>query len=201
MNQRMTKVMFAAIGLVFSAAASAVPMVLDDSTRCGAGNAANGIAVGDVSGNAGGASECWGAFAGNDPGPSGDGFDIGGVIFEFVAKEDTPGGLEGMDIGLDVSPDGGAGSGTWAFDDSLFSPDAFLIVLKAANNPGFGVWLFEGDDAASDMGDWLVAWGKDLSHLSIYASGANGVPEPGTMVLLGLGLLGMGLARRRVRSS
>lgn len=43
-----------------------------------------------MTGNAGGANECWGTFDGNEPGPSGDGFDAGGTIFNFVARENTP---------------------------------------------------------------------------------------------------------------
>lgn len=202
----MNRMSFVAIGTLalLSVRAEAVPIVLDDSTRCGAGNAANGILVSDVTGNVGGATDCWGTFDGNDPGPSGDGFDIGGMIFDFIAKENTPGALEGADIGLSVTPVP-AQSGAWSFDASLFSADAFLIVLKAANSPGFGAWLFDGPDASSSAGNWAVAWERDLSHLSIYANGdGNGpgpgpdpVPEPSTLGLFGLGLALMGASRRR----
>lgn len=210
MNTINTRLVLAAISLAFAGAAAADPIVLLNGTNCGAGESSNGIAVTNVTGNNGGATDCWGTFgggpAGNDPGPSGDGFDIGGTIFDFVAKEDTPGGLTGSDIGLDVSPNGGATSGTWAYDPTKFMPDSFLIVLKAANNPGYAVWLFSGDDANSFMGRWAVAWERDLSHLSIYASDdrpppppppPTDVPAPGTLALLGLGLLAMGLTRRR----
>ncbi len=191
-----------ALGL-FSLSAGAAPILLDDSIRCGAGNAINGIQVTDVTGNNGGASECWGTFNGNDPGPSGDGFDISGTIFDFVAKEDTPGGLSGADIGLSVAPGGGADMGSWSYDSSKFDPSEFLVVLKAANSPGFAAWLFTGSDADSDAGDWLVAWTnnnskpRELSHLSIYASTAV-VPVPAAVWLFGSGLLGLvGVARRR----
>jgi hypothetical protein len=194
----MNRISFVSLGILtlLSVRAEAVPIVLDSSTQCSPGNAADGIAITDVTGNLGGASDCWGAFSGNDPGPSGDGFDIDGLIFDFIAKEDTPGGLSGMGIGLDVSPDGGAVSGTWEYDPSLFEADAFLIVLKAAHSPGYGVWLFDGADASSFSGNWSVAWNKDLSHMSIYAENAS-VPEPSTLGLLGLGLVSIGFFRRR----
>lgn len=196
----MHRISIISLGLLalFAMRAEAAPIVLDSSIQCSLGNAINGISVTDVTGNLGGSTDCWGTLNGNDPGPSGDGFEIDGMVFDFVAKEDTPGGLTGMDIGLSVSPSGGAPSGTWEYDPSLFSADSFLIVLKAASSPGFGAWLFEGADAASFSGDWSVAWGKDLSHLSIYAKDVDTqVPEPATVGLLGLGLVLIGVLRRR----
>jgi hypothetical protein len=192
-------ILASALGM-FTLTAEAV--VLDNSFMCSAGNAVNGIAVTDVTGNLGGATECWGTLNGNAPGPSGEGFDIDGTIFDFVAKENTPGSLEGTDIGLIVTPNGGASSGTWEFDPSKFAPTEFLIVLKAANKPGYAAWLFTGADAASFSGDWLVAWtnnnGKPrtLSHLSIYAPTV--VPVPAAVWLFASGLLGLvGVARRK----
>lgn len=183
----------------------AVPLLLDATIQCSEGKAINGIAATNVTGNNGGATDCWGTFDGNDPGPSGDGFSIDGMNFDFIAKEDTPGGLEGIDIGLVVTPSNGDSSGTWEYNPTLFNPEAFLIVLKAANSPGFAAWLFEGTDADSFSGDWLVAWTnaqdkpRDLSHLAIYAKAGNPnpVPEPGIFGLMGIGLLGVGLSRRR----
>jgi hypothetical protein len=179
-------------------ATHAAPILLDDSFRCGAGNAVNGISVTDVTGNLGGANECWGTFDGTDPGPAGDGFQIGATVYDFVAKQNTPGDLEGLDIGLDVQPAGGALSGTWSYDPAKFDPSEFLIVLKAANSPGYGAWLFDGAAADSFSGTWLVAWERELSHLSIYAPENGGqVPVPGVLALLGVGLLGIGAIRRQ----
>lgn len=192
-------ILASALGL-FALTAEAV--VLDSSFMCSAGEAISGIKVTDVTGNMGGATECWGTFNGNDPGPSGEGFDIGGTIFDFVAKEDMSTGLSGADIGLVVTPGGGAPNGDWSFDSNLFAPTEFLIVLKAASSPGYAVWLFDGATAASDAGTWLVAWtnnnGKprDLSHLSIYAPTV--IPVPAAVWLFGSGLLGLvGIARRK----
>jgi hypothetical protein len=200
MKDQMNRITGIAVAILalFSLRAEAVPVVLDSSIQCSLGNQENGIAISDVTGNLGGASDCWGTLDGNDPGPSGDGFEIDGMVYDFIAKEDTPGGLTGMNIGLVVSPSGGAPSGTWEYDPSRFSADEFLIVLKAASSPGFGVWSFEGADAASFSGDWFVAWGKDLSHLAIYAKdGRLTVSEPLSVGLLGLGLALIGFSRRR----
>ena len=191
-------VIAALIGIsgLFAGTVSAVPTVLDSTIQCSLGNQQNGINISDVTGNNGGASDCWGTLDGNDPGPSGDGFIIGSTVFDFVAKKDTPGALEGADIGLTVTPDGGALSGDWAYDPAKFNPSEFLIVLKAANSPGYAAWLFTGADAASFMGTWSVAWNRDLSHLGIYAPGES-VPEPSILALFALGLIGIGFAVRR----
>ncbi|MBR9912428.1 MAG: hypothetical protein GYB33_18970 [Gammaproteobacteria bacterium] len=196
----MKKVLITTFFFWLSAVVQAAPVALTSSIQCSAGNQQNGIAIGDVTGNLGGATDCWGTYDGNDPGPSGDGFSIGTDTYAFLAKQDTPGGLSGTNIGLVVSPSGGAPSGTWEFDPTKFSGQNFLIVLKAASKPGYAVWLFSGADAASYSGTWLVAWGKNLSHLSIYHSGptfGNEVPVLPTLWLLGVGLVAVLISRRK----
>lgn len=200
------------LALSFASAAHGA-FELNDSFRCGAGFAKNGISIGDVTGDLGGATECWGTYDGNDPAtdPS---FDVvssdsafDGLQFSYLSKFNTgnPPQLEGDAIGLEVDPSGGAKSGTWKFDPTKFTDrDPFLLVLKQANNPGFGVWLFQGTDANSYSGNWNVAWSDGLSHLAIHRltgggdTPPNGVPEPGTLALMGLGVLGF-MARRRRR--
>ena len=199
-----------------SPTAFGVPLNID-SYNCTGGLLTDIVSTADVTGNQGGSSECFGTLDGNDPGPSGDGLEINGMLFEFISKVDEENGSlvhSGADIGLSITGDGDllpASSGTWSYDPSLFAAEAFVIVIKAASRPGWAAWLFEGPDAASDAGSWLIAWVAnggsctgiesvgncaDISHFSIYAKNAS-VPEPGTIALFGLGLIGFGLARRR----
>ena len=182
-------VITAAATIAFGAG-SAIAMTLYASTQCSEGNAINGIEVTDVTGDNGGATECWGTFDGNDD--KNAGFMIDGHQYDFVAKQNIndDGTLDpdadNEDIGLTIGDDLPASSGTWAFDEGALDND-FLIVLKAANSPGFAAWLFSGDDNDSFSGDWLVAWTTgggsipDLSHLSIYEKVCVGVDcDPGT---------------------
>lgn len=48
-------------------------------------------------------------------------------------------------------------------------------------------------------GDFLnpIPSGQEISHLNLWVRGAQQVSEPGTLAILGLGLIGMGLMRRR----
>ena len=127
-------------------------------------------------------------------------------------------------INLDVDSIGNV-SGTFSFDSSIWADnDEIIVVLKGgvtgeggavtehgkkaksdnkANKPAKGVkwsaYLLEQDISE---GFWIFGHGskgqlKDLSHLTIYGSGAAVVPVPAAAWLFGSGLLALVAVSRR----
>jgi len=104
---------------------------------------------------------------------------------------------------IDDNEQGGSGSGSLAKAVGLY----YLIVKYAGNGPdaqniGY-VWNISGiTDSIELPGEDSFGNGPNrYVAFNIGDVGCNGscvpVPEPGTIGLLGLGLLGMGLTRRR----
>jgi hypothetical protein len=126
---------------------------------------------------------------------------FGHTDWDFLAKQDTPGGLTGDDIGLSVTPSGGAASGTWSVNaGALDTFDHVVFVLKSGNT--FAAYLYEPGSAAGSSGSWTTAalGDKNLSHFSVYTSGVREVPVPAAAWLFGSGLIGLAGFKRRQKA-
>jgi hypothetical protein len=126
----------------------------------------------------------------------------GGLVLNLLGK-DVVGGANSPNISYTFDP-GVDYSGTFSFNsayltsqDRLFvgfhfgngggSPDSFVVELDKSTASNIG-WTFSDTNSRNPNG---------LSNIYIFGTPGRAVPEPATLGLLGLGLLGAGLARRR----
>jgi len=137
-------------------------------------------------------------------------------LFEISAWFPTIDGAE-FDIVFDANT---TGSGSWTYSQGAGDPDVRFWVAKGGNDPFRLYWMVSDLElllsgacwggtytidclnaaVAVKSGTWSTVDGQGLSHLSWYDTGGGpplNVPEPGLLFLMGAGLLGLGMARRR----
>lgn len=163
-----------------SGSASAVPLLCEDP-------AVNHMYVDDSR-----VSSCLGAGVGNINGnPTTD---------DFLTGEGAGLGLVGIGSGSFTQD---RNTGTFSFASTLWDTwSAISIGFKfgTGNNPD--EWFVYALNPLISSGDWqfvnVFGRGGGLSHIQLYGTpSSTNVPEPGTLALLGIGMLAAGAARRR----
>lgn len=129
-----------------------------------------------------------------------------GPSWSRVAEETSGGNSSYLfDVSLTSgSWGGGDAGGTWTIHSDFWATygDAAISmhVGNGGGDPDHFVWLIvDGETSGTWAYDFKSGGGGGLSNLQLWGRGeGTTVPEPGTIALLGIGIVGLSLCRKKV---
>ncbi len=197
--------------------AMAAPTYCSASTPTTSNGPNNSQATSDLKFNNSNSTDCYGLVNTNDSLARINALNWGSN-WSLLDKTDTSGpGSVFQSLSFTLTSDTSKPDGNWvlAVSDAaggLNLPTYMDLVFALKASDYYAAYLFTGMLVdGSDSGTYHISWNNNggqiagFSHMSLYGrAGSNGggtpplsIPEPGVILLLGAGLVGLGLARRR----
>jgi hypothetical protein len=205
--KQLAQVFTALVLLCISAFANAVVLTMDRNEACGSVTCGNFTLIDQGYGDAAGVDVTWGTSANTIAHWDNFYSDLTDVVFanpgpgsqaqiDIAATNGSMITLNGFDLGSWPNVDG---STSW----SIFELGGSLLLDSSGPITVNGLFHTSIDVAFSSFSGFRILWGPDawnvgLDNLDFDVDvDVTAVPEPGTLGLLGLGLLGLAVARRK----